>query len=868
MATSTHVGDTRALIFPVMCDGHLKIEYDDYNSDNLEGSNTLDESKHPLWDYGGPFSIEAIVTPYDINGAGHRTSGQGRVDSTKTPPSPNLTLDDHADTTSNYESVSYFGAGRNSHKMMIFSNSYLKFYLQNTTSSNFNQPSEYKMVVELTDSVGTPITHTIDTDGPVFVSKKTMHGYYDANNPSFYDGISTSLRRLSESATAAFDQASIQVTGNLTNFTNTAAVPPTLGTGTIEIDAVPSTVSGAMDVGASAATNATAKITFSSGWSPTPITASTAPSDNNAIILRNRQTGSGTSANKTYRFFYIDNSSSSGFPSEMQGAGARISDLNGMGGMTGGGLIAATLTDAGYTSTDVFVPEVGLTSSGSNQQFRFMLTQAINAFNGVGSDPSSGLDIDATTVSLTSGNTGVIVLTQDASGPAGNHSTTPNTGPVIGSNIAGGSKLTAITFGDNSSDATIIVGADAVSGTTVDAKITIAMRGTSGSLQTRLFKFVASGVNGQAISGTSPTVYRVREASNTSGTATQLRNAINTVFGLHSQFDGTQAAVGTGSNTNVVTITSPATGTQSSQSITATSNYGSVVTIGSSPFSNFVSGSSAITPTAFISLTDTAGNTIRYKPSKGDNSETTGSTGTENSGVTYFLVNASDNAATAANLRSAILNNSNGHAQFSPALTTSISTNTVTITATAASGSHALANTGISSGLSLTNFTGGSGNSLTIGTNETDEIGTGSEIYNNEGVLIGTVSSISGNNITLSAAPATPVTSTLYTEQKKEAMYLEQMTKVGMSFDHNTISLYLNNQLVKKVKVNIGKFRLNNSDCFIGQDGSLNAANRKATQFMGELYEIAFHKSASPCATITTLTPNYSDTLLYYTFGD
>jgi hypothetical protein len=99
-------------------------------------------------------------------------------------------------------------------------------------------------------------------------------------------------------------------------------------------------------------------------------------------------------------------------------------------------------------------------------------------------------------------------------------------------------------------------------------------------------------------------------------------------------------------------------------------------------------------------------------------------------------------------------------------------------------------------------------------------------------------------------------------------MYLEQMTKVGMSFDHNTISLYLNNQLVKKVKVNIGKFRLNNSDCFIGQDGSLNAANRKATQFMRELYEIAFHKSASPCATITTLTPNYSDTLLYYTFGD
>ena len=150
MATTAHVGDTRALIFPVMCDGHLKIEYDDYNSNDLTGSNTIDESRHPLWDYGGPFSIEAIVTPYDVNGLGHSTSGQGRVDSTKTPPSPNLSLDDQADTTSNYESVSYFGAGRNTHKMMLFSNSYLKFYLQNTTSSNFNQPAEYKMVVEIT----------------------------------------------------------------------------------------------------------------------------------------------------------------------------------------------------------------------------------------------------------------------------------------------------------------------------------------------------------------------------------------------------------------------------------------------------------------------------------------------------------------------------------------------------------------------------------------------------------------------------------------------------------------------------------------------------------------------------------------------
>jgi hypothetical protein len=351
MATTAHIGESRALIFPVMCDGHLKIEYDDYNTN---------DSKHKLWDCGGPFSIEAILTPYDVNGVGHRDSGQGRLDSTKTPPSPNLSLDDHADTTSNYESVSYFGAGRNTHKMMIFCNDYLKFYLQNTTSSNFNQPAEYKIVVELTDSLSTPITHTVASE-PVFISQKNLVGYYDPEG--LYNGISTD-------------------------------------------------------------------------------------------------------------------------------------------------------------------------------------------------------------------------------------------------------------------------------------------------------------------------------------------------------------------KTNVTTSAS------------------------------------------------------------------------------------------------------------------------------------------------------GSGNNITVGSGEADDIGAGNQIYNNSGVLIGTVASVSGNTITLSDTPATAVTSTIYRDQQREALYLEQTNKVGVSFDSNTITLYLNNQPVKRVKVNIGKFRLDTSpgDCFIGQDG--NNPNRKATQFMGELYEIAFHKSSTPCASISTLTPSYNDILFYYSFGD
>jgi len=855
MATTAHVGDTRALIFPVMCDGHLKIEYDDYNTNN---------SKDELWDYGGPFSIEAIVTPYDVNGVGHRISGKGRLDSTKTPPSPNLSLDDQADATSNYESVSYFGAGRDTHKMMIFCNDYLKFYLQNTTSSNFNQPAEYKIVVELTDSIGTPISHTVSSE-PVFVSKKSLTGYYDPDG--FYSGITTDKTKITSSATGSLPTATTSITGNLASFTNTAEVQ---GTATFTVNAVPS--SSHLDVAASSGTNATAKITFSTGWSATPITPGTTASTNNAIILRNRQTGSGASSNKTYRFFMTDASSSSAWPSEMQGSGARIHTFTDLGSSTGGPMLQAQLNDLGYGSTntqeDVFVPETGRVVIGSSTvmgaNFRLMLFKAINDVNGSGSNPSSGLDITAIT-SNTSGVAGVITLTQDAVGTAGNHSTTPNTGPVIGSSIANSGKLTATVFGDNSSDSTIVVGTNATSASNVNYYMTVRLRNSNGGLTAaKYFKFFSGTFAHGALDNNSTTsvspVHKVRIGGSTGVTATYLAAAINNAF-TGTGFAGSQAeAVG-----SVVTVTSPSGTVQSNQTLARVSGYSSIITVSSSQFSNY---SAAITPTAFITLEDSAGLVKKYKPTKGENNETNGSTATEGSNDVVFFTNVTGTnnnlQTTAQNLREAI-NGTTGH---NGSLTVTRNGAVLTIVA-ASAGDQAISNTGITSGLSIGAFTTNV-NDINVGSGEADEIGAGNDIYNNVGTLIGTVSSVNGNTITLASAPATPVTGTIYRDQQKEALYLEQVSKVGMSFDRNTITLYLNNRPVKRAKVNIGKFRLDTSpgDCFIGQDASLSATARKATQFMGELYEIAFHKSATPCPTITTLTPNYSDTLFYYSFGD
>ena len=103
------------------------------------------------------FVLEAILTPYDVNGIGSRTAGRhGVLDSQKTPPYPNDNSSDVADRTA-YESVDYLGSSAYlQQKMMIFHNANLKFYLQNVTStssltgSSYNQPAEYKLVAELT----------------------------------------------------------------------------------------------------------------------------------------------------------------------------------------------------------------------------------------------------------------------------------------------------------------------------------------------------------------------------------------------------------------------------------------------------------------------------------------------------------------------------------------------------------------------------------------------------------------------------------------------------------------------------------------------------------------------------------------------
>jgi len=138
-------GKQRALVFPVMCNGFVKIDY----SDNVP--NSADDVGYGIWSHSGDFTFEAIVTPYDINGA-LNTSLRGRTLTASKKIMPNS---GHQGTLSNFQSEKYLSvADRISHEMRIFSSTNFYISLKNSTTTTANQPAEYKILVGVKLSSG------------------------------------------------------------------------------------------------------------------------------------------------------------------------------------------------------------------------------------------------------------------------------------------------------------------------------------------------------------------------------------------------------------------------------------------------------------------------------------------------------------------------------------------------------------------------------------------------------------------------------------------------------------------------------------------------------------------------------------------
>ena len=209
---NAYSGEAYRLVFPILSNGYLLLNYDETvtqiegttatvgGTGDTAGTPTTDTitatRERQIWGHKDSFTLEAIVTPYDVNGLGNRASGHGVLDSTKTPPFPNESLSNRSTT---YESVSVLhDSNYTTQKMMLFYNTNLKFYLQNTTESSFNQPAEYKLVAEITSG---GVTKTISSD-VVISATSTLHNYYDADG--YYTGNSTSFKKLSSNATNHF----------------------------------------------------------------------------------------------------------------------------------------------------------------------------------------------------------------------------------------------------------------------------------------------------------------------------------------------------------------------------------------------------------------------------------------------------------------------------------------------------------------------------------------------------------------------------------------------------------------------------------------------------------------------------------------
>ena len=195
-------GKKRSLVFPVMCNGFVKLDYSDNVVDTNSDADTSNDIAYGLFDHEGSFTFEAIITPYDINGYGI-DSATGSVPSftasKKIMPSSNSIT---RAFPAQYQSELYLpnpvvGSSRLSHEMRIFSNDKFSVSLLNATSFTENQPAEYKIKVSM-DIGGT--TETFTTASTVITANKSaMFKWgstsdtegFDSNGRKVFDLLST-----------------------------------------------------------------------------------------------------------------------------------------------------------------------------------------------------------------------------------------------------------------------------------------------------------------------------------------------------------------------------------------------------------------------------------------------------------------------------------------------------------------------------------------------------------------------------------------------------------------------------------------------------------------------------------------------------
>jgi len=885
------------------------------NDENLKKNitSTHEARDKPLWAHDGSFTLEAIITPYDVNGVASRTNGKdGILDSQKTPPYPDAGNEGQA-SRANYESVAYLGylSQHLTQKMMIFHNSNVKLYLKNTTESSYNQPAEYKVMAEITQDGA---TQTIESE-TVITATNRLIGYYDPS--AYYDGHSTSYRQLSTTATGSNPQGTVTISGYSGLPVNVKAtgqivvsgvpthyVSPVTATGSITIanqnnfkvdvaasgstaghvkfGAIPNSatdsnlteyiqvtnedgtvvtrwfaVDGATNgdqlTGGSwpsnsysyarstsdtvIASNFAASINrYNAGWSGSA-SADSDPADGSAsppsicALFTGGVAGSAPNRKGADGDITLGNGLPGGISRVQIVGGANELILGETTGSADTNINYISITDSASTTKNYFPSETNSTGSTGTRTLDNSSTVSVVYFNwgGVNANSNCATALAAainhanghpSTITATT-NSAVVNLSHDITGTPGNSATLAKTNTADSVATISGANFTGGVSQANNSNTPFIQ-----------------LINAAGTPVTKKYVPVA---NGDAITTTtSQTIGSVSGAvafqvgANVTATAANLETAIE-------HANGHSGSISVSNSSGTLTLTQGTVGAAGNTAIT----QNNLANVGDTDFSG------GTTPDGYVSIRDSQNTLKKYKAS------TVEVTGTTDGTYTFFR-KETNNDTTTTNLETAI-DGSNGH---NGTLITTRASNVLTCKLNVpAMGSAALALSGINSGASVGNFSATNNNNVEVASGEAEDIGKGSKIYDSTAKLIGTVLSVATDTITLAATPATNITSTVYTDHLKEAMYLEQMFKISLvSFKNGSLELHLNNELIAKTPHSLGGIQLHASDCKIGRGANNNE------QFFGELFEICMTTANRPSPTLKTLSPGFSDILFYYTF--
>lgn len=144
-------GKQRSLVFPVMCNAFVRIDYTDNIPSGEDADVVSDDKTYGLWNHRDSFTIETTLTPYDINGPGGITTIPSVTASKKMMDGiSRATLDDATERAKRPSHKYLKEDDKEDYEMRVFHSSKVKLSLVNDTEHTVNNPSKYRVKFELT----------------------------------------------------------------------------------------------------------------------------------------------------------------------------------------------------------------------------------------------------------------------------------------------------------------------------------------------------------------------------------------------------------------------------------------------------------------------------------------------------------------------------------------------------------------------------------------------------------------------------------------------------------------------------------------------------------------------------------------------